>query len=246
MANAEWDAIKDTVINTEELMEQHLSGYETLLDMVPKEYLLSYLDMNGVTVGTQYQNDIRSYHVPGTYCTGRLWNDKWIDDCDEYGRPKYDKYTGEKLQKRIPQYFFMVRDDKMPFTQREVANTLKNLLLYYSNSELLSSFINDTDMHKLYLQKRTGREDFKDPYYGEVSWTEYKKYECFKDLCLVKEDFAVRDKKGNIKYNKKGEITVHRYITYNADTNICCNNIKFYVSLEKLAKYVLDNTNKMV
>lgn len=246
MSNTEWDTMKNTIINTEELMEQHLSGYETLLDIVPKEYLLIYLDTNGITVGSQYQSDIRTYHVPGTYCTGRLWNGKWVDVCDDYGRPKYCKDTGEKLQKRIPQYFFMVRDDKMPYTQRVVAETLKNLLLYYSSSELLSSFINDIDMRKLYLQKRTDKEGFQEPYYGEVSWAEYKKYECFKDLCIVKEDYAVRDKKGNIKYNKKGEISVHMYITYNKDTGICCNNIKFYVSLEKLAKYVLDNTTKMV
>ena len=208
LTRTEWEKDKNEFIETPQMLERHLVGYDIIKRLFTDEQILKYTRLN-LTVYSQYHSTCLAQWVGDKDyklgCSGHVW----VKDYDEYGREL-------ETEHQIPRWHAYVRADRISNYVSEVGENCQNIFRWLSNGKV-RELINDIDFSLLYLAYNTNSL-----LYGKIDIKTFKdKYEEFDSLLFHNDDST-----GNyFSLSEKG-------------TNRLCNNKEYFVDLERLVKYI--------
>lgn len=204
-----WESVKNKFIDTKEMLERHLVGYNTIKRLFTDEQILKYARIN-LTVYSQYHSTCLSTYVGDNDYKLGVSKTEMVEECDSYGRPIPNRYY------TVYYYHAYVRADRISNYVSEVGENCQNIFSWLSSGKV-RELINDIDFSLLYLAYN------KDSLlYGKIDRDTFKeKYEEFDSLLFHNDDstgnyFALSEK----------------------DTNRLCSKKDYYIDLERLAKYI--------
>ena len=209
LTRTEWEKDKSEFIETPQMLERHLVGYDTIKRLFTDEQILKYARIN-LTVYSQYHNTCLATYVGDNDYKLGVSKTEMVEECDNYGRPIPNRYY------TVYYYHAYVRADRISNYVSEVGENCQNIFNWLSSGKV-RELINDIDFSLLYLAYN------KDSLlYGKIDRNIFKeKYEEFDSLL-----FHTDDSTGN-------------YFAFSEkDTNRLCNRKDYFVDLERLAKYI--------
>lgn len=207
LTRADWEQIKDRYIETEDMLPQHLVGYNILRRLYTDKQMLQYA--SNMTVYSQYHSTCLATYVGDKDYKLGVSKSEVINDYDDFGRPIPDKYI------TVLKYHAYVRADRISNYISEVGDNFKGIALSLTNNSKLREFINQVDTSGLYLSDYNGSL-----LYGRI------------DINVFNKHFQQYDK---LLFHD-GDNTFNYFSTYEKSTKRMCNRKEYYVNLMKLTK----------
>mgnify|MGYP003520119999 FL=1 len=207
LTRADWEQIKDRHIETEDMLPQHLVGYNILRRLFTDKQMLQYT--SNMTVYSQYHSTCLATYVGDKDYKLGVSKSEVVNDYDDFGRPIPDKYI------TVHKYHAYVRADRISNYISEVGDNFKGIALSLTNNSKLREFINQVDTSGLYLSDYNGSL-----LYGRI------------DINVFNKHFQQYDK---LLFHD-GDNTFNYFSTYEKSTKRMCNRKEYYVNLMKLTK----------